>query len=125
MKKLALVTLLAVGLASVGQAANAADSVPDRDMRSVDHMRIFDNIDGWRPLDRQSLIIWATPFRPYLVKLSVPSHDLRFEQKIGVTSLAGTVHAKFDSVIVNGIRYPISAIYALDRYAARHMQNTA
>jgi len=55
----------------------------------------------------------------------MPSYDLRFVQHIGVTSSAGTVFAKFDSVVVDGRRIPIQSIYALDRYTARHMKKSA
>jgi len=125
MKKLALVILLAVGLANVSQAATDMKSDDDANMRAVDHFQIYYDIDGWRPISRTSLIIWATPFRPYLVTLSMPSYDLRFVQHIGVTSSAGTVFAKFDSVVVDGRRIPIQSIYALDRYTARHMKKSA
>ena len=38
--------------------------------------------------------------------------------------MGGTVYAKFDSVIVDGIRYPIRAIYQIDPKTARHMKET-
>ena len=125
MKKLILATLLGVGLVGMSQAANATERAAAGDMRAVKYFRTFDGMDGWRPIGRDSLIIWATPFRPYLVKLTRPSFDLRFEQTIGVTSMGGTVYAKFDSVIVDGIRYPIRAIYQIDPKTARHMKESA
>ena len=125
MKKLILLTLLSVGLVGMSQAANATDHAASGDMRPVDHFWTFGDMDGWRPLGRDSLIVWATAFRPYLIKLSRPSFELRFEHTIGVTSTGGTVFAKFDSVIVDGIRYPIRAIYELDPKTARHMKEAA
>ena len=125
MKKLILVALLSAGLLGVSQPANATENAATGDMHAVKYFRTFDGMDGWRAISRDSLIIWATPFRPYLVKLSRPSFDLRFEQTIGVTSMGGTVYAKFDSVIVDGIRYPIRAIYQIDPKTARHMKETA
>lgn len=125
MKRLVLVLLLTTGLAGASQAADDAHSSAAADMRPVDHIHVLNRIDSWRPIDRDSLIIWATPFRPYLVELSRPSIGMRFEQAIGVTSTAGTVYAKFDDVIVDGMRYPIRAIYELDRQTARHMKKSA
>lgn len=125
MKKLILVALLSVGLAGMSQAATEPDHAASGDMRPVDHFWTFDGMDGWRPLGRDSLIVWATAFRPYLIKLSRPAFELRFEHTIGVTSMGGTVYAKFDSVIVDGIRYPIRAIYKLDPGTARHMKEAA
>ena len=124
MKKLILITLVSVGLAGMSQAASANDHAVAGEMRPVDHFWTFDGMDGWRPISRDSLIVWATAFRPYLIKLSRPSFDLRFEQTIGVTSMGGSVYAKFDSVIVDGIRYPIRAIYQIDPKTARHMKET-
>ena len=125
MKKLTLVALLSVGLLGMSQAANATEHAASGDMVAVKYFQTFDRMDGWRAISRDTLIIWATPFRPYLVKLSRPSFDLRFEQTIGVTSTGGAVYAKFDSVIVDGIRYQIRAIYKLDPKTARHMKETA
>lgn len=120
-----LAGLIAIGLAGAAQAAAGNESAADDAMKPVDGIWIAHRLDGWRPIDRDTLIIWATPFRPYLVKLSRPSYSLPFVQAIGVTSTAGTVYAKFDSVIVDGFRYPISAIYSIDRDTAREMKSPA
>jgi Family of unknown function (DUF6491) len=115
-------TLLCL-LCGTAQAMSGQDNGPQAGER-VDRIRLLSNIDGWRPIDNQSVIIWATAFKPYLVVLSRKSPDLRFANAIGVTSTAGDVYERFDSVIVDGLRYPIEAIYALDRDAARHMKAT-
>lgn len=120
-----LAGLIALGLAGAAQAAAGDEHAADSEMQPVDGIWIAQRLDGWRPIDRDTLIIWATPFRPYLVKLARPSNSLPFAQAIGVTSTAGTVYAKFDSVIVDGFRYPISAIYSIDRDAAREMKSPA
>lgn len=117
--------LLALGLAGAAQAASGTGHGAEGTMEPVDSIWIAHRLDGWRPIDRDTLIVWTTPFKPYLVELSRPSYDLRFAQAIGVTSTAGTVYAKFDSVIVDGLRYPIRAIYQIDRETARHMKKSA
>lgn len=120
-----LAGLIILGLAGAAQAAAGSERAADGAMEPVDGIWIAHRLDGWRPIDRDTLIIWATPFRPYLVELSRPSNGLRFAEAIGVTSTAGTVYAKFDSVIVDGFRYPIRAIYSIDRDTAREMKSPA
>ena len=58
---------------------------------------------------------------PYLVQLAYPSHDLRFVQTIGVTSLGDKVYAHFDSLRVRGFRYPIDNIYKMTKEEAREL----
>ena len=78
-------------------------------------------ISNWRPISRDELIIWASPSKPYLVKIWRPFTSLRFVQAIGVTSTTGHV-TKFDSVIVDGQRLPIKSIVALDRETAKELR---
>ncbi len=79
------------------------------------------NLSNWRAISRDELIIWATPFKPYLVKIWRPFRSLRFVQTIGVTSTTGRV-TTLDSVIVDGQRLPIKTIVALDREAAKSLK---
>jgi len=125
MKKQIIFGLAVLGLAGAVQAANATNFPANADVSQVDSIQTFHRIDGWRPVDRDTLIIWVTPSRPYVLELSRPSYDMPFEPAIGVTSFAGTVHAKFDDVIVDGMRYPIKAIYKIDRNTAKHLRGTA
>lgn len=125
MRTVIRMTLLLCLLCGTAQAMPAmAGDHQIGDLQRVDRIRVMRNIDGWRPLDSDSVIIWATPFKPYLVVLARKAHDLRFANVIGVTSTAGTVYDRFDSVVVNGWRYPIAAIYELDRDTARHLKAT-
>jgi len=125
MKTLLWTVVLLSGLAGTA-AAKTPPAAPDGGApERVSSMHVFGSIDGWRPLDDQSLIVWTTPSRPYLVQLSRRSFDLRYSTVIGVTSTAGTVYEKFDNVVVNGWRYPIRAIYRLDRDTARHMKRSS
>ena len=81
----------------------------------------YGRISNWRPVSRDELIIWASPSKPYLVKIWRPFTSLRFVQAIGVTSTAGRV-TRFDSVIVDGQRLPIISIAALDRETAKELR---
>jgi len=123
MKNLYLVTALILGVAGVTHASpETSPGAGHAGFEQVQRIRIAGQIDGWRNLDDRSIIVWATPFDPYLIELSRRSPDLRYTNTVGLTSSAGSVHEKFDSVIVDGIRYPIKAIYKLDRKSARTMK---
>lgn len=125
MKNMIWTTAMLVFLGGTAQAAtDAAEASATQDLKRVDKFRVMRSIDGWRPLDRNTLIIWASPFKPYLVELSRNSFGLRHAFAIGVTSTVGSVHERFDSVVVDGVRYPIEAIYELDQETARQMKRT-
>lgn len=115
MRRIALATLLALGLSSVGWTAETESAA----LEQVDRIHHFGRIDGWRVIDRDTLIVWTTPSRPYLIELKRRSPDIRYSEAIGVTSTAGTTYAKFDSIRVRGLDYPIEAIYKLSRDEAR------
>ena len=76
---------------------------------------------SWRAVARDELILWASPSKPYLIKIWRPTTNLRFVHTIGVSSTAGRV-SKFDYVIIDGQRYPIKSIVALDRETANEMR---
>lgn len=81
----------------------------------------FGNFNSWHAVSRDELILWASPSRPYLVKIWRPFRSLRFANAIAVTSTAGRV-SKFESVIVNGQRRPIKSIVALTRDEAKALR---
>ena len=76
---------------------------------------------NWRAISRDELIIWASPSKPYLVKIQRPFTSLRFVNTIGVSTTTGRV-TKFDNVIVDGQRLPIKFIVALDRETAKDLK---
>lgn len=122
MKKLSLIAALLLGLASAAYA-NATDSLnaSTANYEHVGQIRYLGSLNGWRRIDDSSLIVWTSPFQPYLVELSRKSRDLKFANGLAITSSGGQIAEKFDSVIVDGIRYPIRAIYKLDRQTARSL----
>src|SRR5690606_815667 len=81
----------------------------------VDSITMMTRPHSWRAVDDSTLIVWATPFHPYLVELAYPSHDLRFSEAIGLSQTGSRVYAKFDRVWVRGFSYPISGIYKMTR----------
>jgi hypothetical protein len=88
---------------------------------AVDSFTAFRGFHSFTVLDDRTLIVWATAFKPYLVELKFPSHDLRWAHAIGVTQFGSRVHAGFDSVQVRGFRYPIDGIYKLTREEAKEL----
>ena len=76
---------------------------------------------SWRAIDDDTVIVWATPFDPYLVELAFTSHDLKCAHAIGITQFGSRVYAKFDAVKVGGFRYPIDSIYKMTREEARNL----
>ena len=87
----------------------------------VDSFSLLTRPHSWHAIDNDTLIVWATPFQPYLVELAFPSHDLRFSEAIGITSVGSRVYARFDSLRVGGFRYPIASIYKMTREEARNL----
>jgi hypothetical protein len=123
------VAALAFGFGLGSASATGNDPANDA-VRNVEPGKAYEPVDSfvlmtrpysWTALDNHTMILWATPFRPYLVELSFPSHDLRFAHAIGVTSFGSRVYAKFDAVNVRGFRYPISRIYKLTRDEAKSL----
>lgn len=80
----------------------------------VDHFTWFGHYDGWDPIGPHELVVWTDINRAYLVKVASPCEDLRFANRMGLTSTASTVYAKFDYVTVRGWRCPIQEIRPID-----------
>jgi len=124
-----IIGVAALGLALTGSAgaeqikADAEVELGNKplvtSLEEVDSIPTLTRPDSWSAVDDETLIVWATPFDPYLVKLFRPSPDLKFAQAIGVTSFGSRIYAKFDSVKIAGFSYPIRGIYKLTRADAK------
>lgn len=122
-------TLAAVALAAsltAGSTASFAASVPQTEdarlgLEEVDSIPMLTRPYSWQVVDDETVVVWATPFDPYLVKLAFKSNDLRFAQVIGLTQFGSRVYARFDAVKVGGFRYPIDSIYKMSREEARDL----
>lgn len=110
---------LGASAAHAREAAVSADTLAG--FEAVDSFTAFRGFHSFTVLDDRTLIVWATAFKPYLVELKFPSHDLKWAHAIGVTQFGSRVHAGFDSVRVRGFRYPIDGIYKLSREEAREL----
>ncbi len=56
--------------------------------------------DSWQPVGRDELVVSTSPSDAYLLKVAPPCQNLQFANRIGLTSTAGSVSSRFDSVIV-------------------------
>jgi hypothetical protein len=126
-------TVGAIGASSIADArtatrskgsgdAEVAQTDPGPAFEQVDSIPMLTRLWSWRAIDNDTVIVWATPFQPYLVELSFPSHDMKWVEHIGLTSTGARVYAKFDSVQIRGFRYPIQAIYKMSRDEARNLE---
>jgi hypothetical protein len=127
-RKLAAVGLVAALTASTSASASPAKAQTRAEapaFEQVDSITMFRGPHSWQVVDDHTVILWATPFDPYLVELAFRSPDLRFAQAIGVTQFGSRVYAKFDAVKVGGFRYPIASIYKVSREEARNLARGA
>ena len=104
-----------------GDAANALGNSAQPAFEEVDSIPMLTRPHSWQVIDDDTVIVWATPFDPYLVELAFKSHDLKFAQVIGITQFGSRVYARFDAVKVGGFRYPIDSIYKMTREEARNL----
>lgn len=123
MKRLGVGILLALGLGPIALAETATKDVSElpafEPVRSIWAYGRFHDFDV---IDDDTLILWTTPFQPYLVELRAPSHDLRFAHVIAVESTTNRIYSKFDSIRIAGFPYPIDQIYKLSREEARQLK---
>jgi hypothetical protein len=104
----ALVCLSTSGLAMNALAMNAVGT-------PVNKIMFASNIDGWKVVDKQRLIVSTGPNRHYLITLDRASHQLSFAHNVGLTSSNNTVYSGFDQVVIEGARYAIKTIARIDR----------
>lgn len=70
--------------------------------------------DSWASIGTNELVVWTSPFQAYLIKVAPPCENLEFANRIGLTSTANTVYARFDFVKVSHWRCPIQEIRPVD-----------
>ena len=111
------VAAMLIAFAVPSYAARSESSVRSESIR----IGTFGRLQNWRAISRDELIVWASPSRPYLIKLAQRNPNLRFAQTIGVTSRIGRI-TRFENVIVDGWSTPIDHIVALDRETAKSLR---
>jgi hypothetical protein len=123
MRRLTLGILLAMALGPVvAQAETQTEDVSDiPPYEPVRYIWAYGGFHDFDVIDDDTLLLWTTPFDPYLVELRIPSHDLAFAQTIAVESTGDHIYSQFDTVRIAGLRYPIGEIYKLSRDEARQL----
>jgi hypothetical protein len=133
MNKSIVRTLAALGFAAgltAGSTASFAATETQIDAshpvyEQVESIPMLTRPHSWQVVDDETVVVWATAFDPYLVKLKFKSYDLKFAQVIGITQFGSRIYAKFDAVKVGGFRYPIDSIYKMSREEARDLVRNA
>ena len=80
----------------------------------LDRMTWLGHFYSWESLGDNRLVVYTTPSDAYLLSVTPPCTDLNFVQSIGLTSTAGTIYPRLDSVKVRGWRCPIAEIRRID-----------
>ncbi|MFK7956078.1 MAG: DUF6491 family protein [Lysobacterales bacterium] len=77
------------------------------------------NISSWTAIDDQRLVLYTSPFRPYLLTLNRKAAGLQFDQRVSFQFDNNHIYANFDRIVVDGFPYTIAKIEKLDRDTAR------
>jgi hypothetical protein len=80
----------------------------------VDQFTYLGRYDSWQPIGTNALVVWTSINQAYLIKVAPPCDNLQFANRVGLTSTAGTVSARFDFVKVGHWRCPIQEIRPVD-----------
>jgi Family of unknown function (DUF6491) len=80
----------------------------------VDHFNYLGRYDDWRALSDTQLVVWTSLNNAYLLTVREPCINLQFTQRIGLTSTAGTVSNRLDSVLVDRDPCQITEIRPID-----------
>ena len=126
MKKICLTAAAALIVAAAAQARPAIGEARIQvELEQVDHFSALGLMHSWFAIDNDTNILWARAFDPYVVELRQPHPSLRFANVIGVTQTVGRVHSRFDSVLVDGLRHRIDAIYRISAEDAKILKTNA
>ncbi|HSY07128.1 MAG TPA: DUF6491 family protein [Steroidobacteraceae bacterium] len=80
----------------------------------VDSFTYLGRYDDWRSLSRTQLVVWTSLNQAYLLTVREPCINLQFTNRVGLTSTAGTVTNRLDSVLVDRERCQITEIRPVD-----------
>lgn len=79
----------------------------------VDRFQFWD-LQRWELVGDYKVVVWPRLNEAYLLTVDAPCQDLRWAQKIGVTSTANSVSRRFDSVVVGQDKCRIKEIRPID-----------
>ncbi len=113
----AVLALAALGFAPV-QDAEARTERPGQESIWVG---TYGDIDRWKAVGRNQIVVWTSPSRPYLVTIRRSVPELRFVNAIAVTKTGGRI-THFDKVIIEGRGVPIKSIRAIEPAYAKSLR---
>lgn len=76
-------------------------------------------LTGWRPLDREHVVLWRNARDAYVIRVQQPCLHLEFAQRIGVEYQAPVLRRKLDAILVEGQRCRIESIRPVDDRVVR------
>ena len=79
----------------------------------VDRFQFWD-LQRWELVGEYKVVVWPRLNEAYLLTVDPPCQDLRWAQKIGVTSTANSVSKSFYSVVVGKFKCRINEIRPID-----------
>jgi len=107
------IAILVAGCAASANKHSELYKFPDlQEVSSIDNFRM----NGWEYIDKYSLFINSGPKKSYLVIFNGPSNDLKFAQRLQVSSKLGRVEVGFDNIVVGDnpdIKYNIKRMYLI------------
>jgi len=122
-------------LALAALVAGCATNPAERDARQlalyrdhagapVESFPYFGRVSSWTPLGPESLAVWTSPSRAWLLEVDGACSDLVFAQGVQLSASTGRVNARFDHVTpigtgVNSIPCRIREIRPVDVAAFR------
>jgi hypothetical protein len=83
----------------------------------VDHFTWLGRYMGWQALSDNELVLFLSPTKAYYLKVWSPCGDrggLRWVYNVSIPKTGGAVYARFDSVLADHWRCPISEIRPVD-----------
>jgi hypothetical protein len=83
----------------------------------VDHFTWLGHYDGWEALSDDELVLFLSPTRAYYIKVWAPCGTrggFRWIWHVGLTNTGGAVYTRFDSVLADHWRCPISELRPID-----------
>lgn len=80
---------------------------------------------GFRTLGNKELVVWTTYNDAYLIRVLDPCNQLRFANRVGLTSTSKTVNRHFDFVLADHERCRIDTIQHIDYEAMKKARSAA
>jgi hypothetical protein len=119
----AAVVLLAACATNPAQPQRPRDVTPARAAYlayagpPVDHFTWLDRYMGWEAISDDELVVFLNPTKAYYIRVWSPCGDrggLRWVYRVEVPRTGGAVYTRFNSVLADGWRCPISELRPID-----------